>query len=659
MTLLSWLPNGVVLVLWGVGATLGFAWVAARLAVWSGYPPLPMAVRAIAVAPLVLPFAIAVLFGNLDAWYPLAYGALLLAALPGSTRRVQLGAGVAVAIISIAKLHPAPLLMWIALRAWREHGGPQARVLVAAVVAGLAIVAVSLIVGGIQPWLDYVQVVRAGAGAGLVDARNIGPVSLIGQATGLDGAALRWIQVAIVAAAAIATVFAAVRVRDPILSVGIVVTASLVVLPVTWYHYPVALMPVAAALAIRDPRSRPWIAHGARAGRRRHRVPAARVGRGRRCPVRGVAGAGARRGRSRRGGATGDGEPPRRRMTASARLRTLTADRPYLVALATLNAIFGVITAWILFPLTFGSDAEIYRRGALGIQAGFFAEDFLYPPLTGVLALPLTWASPTAAAVAMSLIGLAIVLSGIWIETTRLVRVERVLVAIAVLGFVPLVYELITGQVTMLMAAAIYPLRDRDGWRRGIAFGVMLALLPKPLLAPLLVWMLFRRPRALAAAFITVAAVTLFGIAIMGLDIYRAWIDALVGTGQITRPGNIALTALGAPALVLPLAAATLLLALWAIITDERRGFVAALAASMLAVPFTLMYAVSILLLAVRPALAVAPRATRVLAFIANPAVLVAFIAWAGAVLVSVLPWPRRGPAPAADRNELDAAANV
>ena len=31
-------------------------------------------------------------------------------------------------------------------------------------------------------------------------------------------------------------------------------------LPVTWYHYPVALMPVAAALAIRDPRSRPWIA---------------------------------------------------------------------------------------------------------------------------------------------------------------------------------------------------------------------------------------------------------------------------------------------------------------------------------------------------------------------------------------------------------------
>ena len=329
-------------------------------------------------------------------------------------------------------------------------------------------------------------------------------------------------------------------------------------------------------------------------------------------------------------------------MSASTRLRTLTADRPYLVALATLNAIFGAITAWILFPLTFGSDADIYRRGALGIQAGFYAEDFLYPPLTGVLALPLTWVSPVAAAIVMSLIGLGIVLVGIWLETTRIERVDRVLVTIAVLGFVPLVYELITGQVTMLMAAAIYPMRDRDAWRRGIVFGVMVALLPKPLLAPLLAWMLFHRPRALAAAVITIAAVTMLGIAITGVDIYSAWVDALVGTGQITRPGNLALTALPTPALVVPLAIATVLLALWAIVRDERRGFVAALAASMLAVPFTLMYAVSILLLAVRPALAVAPRATRVLAFIANPAVLVAFMAWAGAVLLSVLPWPRR-----------------
>ena len=196
MTLVSWLPDGVVLVLWAVGATLGFGLVAARLAVNAGRPALPMAVRAIAIAPLVLPFAIAVLFGNLDAWYPLAYGLLLLAVLAGSSRRAQVAGGVAIAVASIAKLHPAPLVLWVAVRAWRDRGGPNARVLGAAIIAGLAIVAVSLLIGGVQIWLDYVTVVRAGAGAGLVDPRNIGPVSLIGQATGMDAAGLRWIQVA-------------------------------------------------------------------------------------------------------------------------------------------------------------------------------------------------------------------------------------------------------------------------------------------------------------------------------------------------------------------------------------------------------------------------------------------------------------------------------
>ena len=53
------------------------------------------------------------------------------------------------------------------------------------------------------------------------------------------------------------TVLAALRVRDPLTSFALVSAASLVTLPVTWYHYPVALLPVAIALAIRHPASRP------------------------------------------------------------------------------------------------------------------------------------------------------------------------------------------------------------------------------------------------------------------------------------------------------------------------------------------------------------------------------------------------------------------
>ena len=57
----------------------------------------------------------------------------------------------------------------------------------------------------------------------------------------------------------IASVIAAVRVRDPLSSLSVAIVASMVMLPVTWYHYPVALIPIGIVLAIRVPRSRPAV----------------------------------------------------------------------------------------------------------------------------------------------------------------------------------------------------------------------------------------------------------------------------------------------------------------------------------------------------------------------------------------------------------------
>jgi len=259
MTLFAGLPNGVAVLLWGIGATAGLAavaWWIGRALSRSGPGT---AFRSFAVAPLVLAFAIAVLFGNLDAWYPLMYGALVLAVLPGASRGTLVGAGIAVAVISIAKLHPVSLFAWIGARAILERGGPQARVLAAAVVAGAAILIVSLAVGGLAPWQDYAVVVRVGAGADILDPRNLAPVSLIGQALDPDAGTLRLLQVGIAAAAVLASVVAAVRVRDPIASLAIAIAASLVMLPVTWIHYPVALIPIGVALAAKSPASRPMV----------------------------------------------------------------------------------------------------------------------------------------------------------------------------------------------------------------------------------------------------------------------------------------------------------------------------------------------------------------------------------------------------------------
>jgi len=259
MTLVAWLPDGVVWIGWILGATASLGLMAAMIAGAVGRERRPVAMRAVAVAPLFLPFAVALLFGNLDAWYPLLYGALLLAVLPGASNGVRLAGGAAAAIVAIAKLHPAPLLLWLVVIVIRERRGPTSRVLIAAVVTGATILAASLLIWGMQPWLDYVQVVKAGSGAALVDPRNLAPVSLIGQATGLGGAALAAIQVAILFIVLAVTVLAAWRVPERLTSFALVSAASLATLPVTWYHYPAAMLPVAIAVAVRSPASRPWL----------------------------------------------------------------------------------------------------------------------------------------------------------------------------------------------------------------------------------------------------------------------------------------------------------------------------------------------------------------------------------------------------------------
>ncbi len=253
---LAGLADGVVLVLWGIGATAGVALASGVLARRSGNDASRWALRAVAIAPLFLPFAVALLFGNLDVWYPLAYGALVLAVLPGASLRTLVAGGIAVAIVSIAKLHPAALLVWVAARAAASRGGSAARILGVAAAAGAGIILVSLAIWGTQPWLDYLVVLRAGAGADLVDPRNLGPVSMLGQAFALDAATLRIAQVGVSGMAVIASVIAAVRVRDPLASLSVAIVASMVMLPVTWYHYPVALIPVGVALAIAHPASR-------------------------------------------------------------------------------------------------------------------------------------------------------------------------------------------------------------------------------------------------------------------------------------------------------------------------------------------------------------------------------------------------------------------
>ncbi len=326
--------------------------------------------------------------------------------------------------------------------------------------------------------------------------------------------------------------------------------------------------------------------------------------------------------------------------------------RPTLVALATMNAIIGLASVATLAPLSFGRDANFYRQCAQTLVNGAGGCGSLYPPLVAIVAMPLTLVSPTAAAIVMSSIGLGILMIGVWLETRGHAPLDRVLVAVAAACFAPVVYELLLGQVTFLISAALYPMvRRADGHRNGIPTGIALALAPKPLLLPVLFWMLVWRRRALGTALAVALVLTGLGLVLTGPDQYRQWLSVLTGAGQASVSGTFALSLSGNNSLwpldpvKIVIAGAVGLATLWTILADSTRGLVAALLAGLLLAPYTGLYAASILLLAVTPALAFAPRATRVLALIANPVMglMLALAAWSVAALAVCVPWRRSG----------------
>ncbi len=220
----------------------------------------------LAVLPFWFPFTLAMLFANLDALFVALYGLVVLAAVERvPSRRSTAAAGIALAVAIVAKLHPAVLGVWMLARGWREwrRGEPGVvwacgtvprswSVAAAAAAAGVALLLLSLLAGGMEPWRDYVSMLRSSTGVDLLDPRNLGPVPQLVLWLGLGASAVGPTQSVMVVAALASTIAAALIVDDPLTSILWAITASLVVLPVTWFHHFAVLAPVLAAAVARS-----------------------------------------------------------------------------------------------------------------------------------------------------------------------------------------------------------------------------------------------------------------------------------------------------------------------------------------------------------------------------------------------------------------------
>jgi Glycosyltransferase family 87 len=238
------------LLLWGIGSVGGLVLVteALRRRLAPGLPALAGLAPVLAAAPLVFPFSVALMFGNLDAWFPLIYGLLLLAAL-GAGSRTRVAAGISLGAAIVAKLHPASLLLWLLVRG--RHQRAMWVVLAATIATGLGLVLASVVIGGTGPWADYLGVVRAEAGALILTPVNVGPAPQVAMLLGAGETTARVIGVAVALGALALTAWAAARSADVVTSLALAAVASLVTLPITWYHYPLALLPFAIAAYLR------------------------------------------------------------------------------------------------------------------------------------------------------------------------------------------------------------------------------------------------------------------------------------------------------------------------------------------------------------------------------------------------------------------------
>ena len=325
-------------------------------------------------------------------------------------------------------------------------------------------------------------------------------------------------------------------------------------------------------------------------------------------------------------------------------LRPGTAVLALVAAVSTVSAVAFVLVTW---SFTWAADISRNLAAAQALLEGRFGtvEGYLYAPFAAMLTVPLL-ALPAAAAVIVWLLAkVALVVAGVGAATRALSTRDRVLCAVAAVTFLPIVHDLLLGNVTVLLAAVIALVAwTRDRAATGLPLGIVLAAVPKPVLVPVLVWMLLWRRRAALTALLVAAVASLATLVVAGTDATAAWLAALRDP-PILSGGNFALSSW--PAMPAALAAmATIAATVVALRRGEGPGLVAALACGLLVSNYTVLYGAGVLLAGVPVLARAAPRATAAIALVAPIGLIAAFPVWVASVLglalaVPVQAWPR------------------
>jgi hypothetical protein len=286
-----------------------------------------------------------------------------------------------------------------------------------------------------------------------------------------------------------------------------------------------------------------------------------------------------------------------------------------------------------------GSRQMMIASVVLGGGDPYSVAGNLYPPPGAYLLAPLSSLGPETGLWAWFAIKVAIVIACV-VDATRGRPLPVRLIALAFAAtLLAVLDDLWLGNVSILLAAAVYLAVSRDRAWAAVPLGIALALVAKPFLVPVVLWFIVFRRRSAIALIGATATVTAVSVVLIGPGAYREYVDALRAATGIDLSYGQGIAAL-APPLLIPASVAVGLIylgLLWKS-RDASSVLVWSLLAGLVAAPYVVPYSVVPVLAAIPLFARHHPTRTLVLAAAAAPLLLFSIMAATGVALVVAFP---------------------
>jgi len=263
----------------------------------------------------------------------------------------------------------------------------------------------------------------------------------------------------------------------------------------------------------------------------------------------------------------------------------------------------GEFARWVFIdpaggPGWWGIDLRLAVDAGARLAAGqpIYADSrFLYPPLAAIVAIPLTHLDFMGVSIAYALLKIVIAAAAVIALARDGSAVQKLAAILMLVLSLPFLHDVMLGNTNVLLVGAMVPaMLGRDRARNGILLGLATAAFAKPLVLPVLLWLLVWHRRAWLGTVLTGLAATGGAALVVGPSAYLDWFKALQGGTRFAAPfaGNHGVTAV-VPELWLPVAAVTTLgLVVVLLRRSEGTGIAWAATAGILIAPYAGTYSV-------------------------------------------------------------------